>query len=196
MIQTMCLIIENNVNAMMENLFLERGSGIFSQDVLQGYPDTCAIKCQQLILESNGMEVSETELRNEAAANGWYSPGYGTPMENVGSLLESHGMEVNRCTGASISDIAGELSQGRQVIVGVDSGELWNAGHDEAFEDLIYGGQADHALLVSGITVDPFTAEESILLTDPGTGDVCMEYPAEQFEDAWDDSGNFMVSIN
>lgn len=168
---------------------------IFSEDVLQNYPDTCAIKSQQLILESNGIDVSETELRDEAIRNGWYAPGMGTPMENVGDLLESHGMEVHRYVNASVSDIASELSQGHQVIVGVDSGELWNAGPDETFEDIIYGEQADHALLVSGIVVDPFTAEESILLTDPGTGDVCMEYPVDQFEDAWDDSGDFMVSV-
>lgn len=168
---------------------------VFNEDVLQSYPDTCAIKSQQLILESNGVDVSEAELRDEAMRNGWYVPGYGTPMENVGDLLESHGMGVHRYVNSSVSDIANELSKGHQIIVGVDSGELWNSGPDETFEDIIYGEQADHALLVSGIVVDPFTSEESVLLTDPGTGDVCMEYLMEQFEDAWDDSGDFMVSV-
>lgn len=177
------------------NSFRQGAFNAYSTDVQQLYDDTCAIKSQQLILESNGIDISEQELRNEAMQNGWYAPGYGTPMENVGDLLESHGMEVHRYVNASVSDIADELSKGHQVIVGVDSGELWNAGTDETFEDIIHGEQADHALLVSGIVVDPFTAEESMLLTDPGTGDVCMEYPADQFEDAWDDSGDFMVSV-
>lgn len=177
------------------SLFGNGNYNVFSEDVLQSYPDTCAIKSQQLILESNGIDVSESELRDEAIGNGWYNPGYGTPMENVGDLLENHGMEVHRYVNATVSDIADELSKGHQVIVGVDSGELWNSGPDETFEDIIYGEQADHALLVSGIVVDPFTSEESVLLTDPGTGDVCMEYPADQFEDAWDDSGDFMVSV-
>lgn len=181
---------------MEDNTFFGKGNyNIFSEDVLQNYPDTCAIKSQQLILESNGINVSESELRDEAMRNGWYAPGVGTPMESVGNLLENHGMEVHRFVNASVPDIAYELSRGHQVIVGVDSGELWNAGADETFEDIISGDRADHALLVSGIVIDPFTAEESILLTDPGTGDVCMEYPAEQFEDAWDDSGDFMISV-
>ena len=166
---------------------------IYCEDVLQQYDDTCAIKSQQLILESYGIDVSEQELRNEAIKYGWYAPGLGTPMESVGNLLENHGMEVHRYVNASVSDITNELSKGHQVIVGVDSGELWNAGIGETFEDLIFGEQADHALIVSGVVVDPFTAEQNILLTDPGTGDVCMEYPIEQFEDAWNDSNGFMI---
>lgn len=177
------------------NLFRQGAFNAYSVDVQQLYDDTCAIKSQQLILKSNGINVSEQELRNEAMQNGWYVPGYGTPMENVGNLLENHGMEVHRYVNASVSDIADELSKGHQVIVGVDSGELWNSGPDETFEDIIHGEQADHALLVSGIVVDPCTSEETVLLTDPGTGDVCMEYPTDQFEDAWDDSEDFMVSV-
>ena len=178
-----------------ESFFGSGNYNVFNEDIKQEYPDTCAIKSQQLILESNGIDVSESELRDEAMQNGWYAPGCGTPMENVGDILENHGMEVHRYINSSVSDIANELSQGHQVIAGVDSGELWHNGIEESFEDLIYGKQADHALIVSGIVVDPFTAEENVLLTDPGTGDVCMEYSLEQFEDAWDDSGDFMVSV-
>ena len=179
---------------MISNANLGTGSyNIYCEDVLQQYDDTCAIKSQQLILESNGIDISEQELRNEAMRYGWYAPGYGTPMEDVGNLLENHGMEVHRYMDASISDIAAELSKGHQVIVGVDSGELWNAGINETFEDLIFGEQADHALIVSGIVIDPFTAEQNIILTDPGTGDLCIEYPIEQFEDAWDDSGDYVI---
>lgn len=168
---------------------------VFYEDVQQQYADTCAIKSQQLILESNGFDIPESELRDEAIINGWYSPGYGTPMEDVGNLLESYGMKIHRYQNASVADIAHELSQDHQVIVGVDSGELWNTGPNETLEDIIFGEQADHALLVSGIVVNPFTAEGSVLLTDPGTGDACAEYPIDQFEDAWEDSGKFMVSV-
>lgn len=181
---------------MTSNANLGTGSyNIYCEDVQQQYEDTCAIKSQQLILESNGIDISEQELRNEAMKYGWYAPGYGTPMEDVGNLLEYHGMEVHRHVNASVADIANEFSRGHQVIVGIDSGELWNAGPNETFEDFIRGEQADHALIVSGIVVDPFTAEENILLTDPGAGEVCKEYPLEQFVDAWEDSGNFMVSV-
>lgn len=181
--------MENNTN------FNSSEYSAFCEEILQQYPDTCAIKSQQLILESNGIHVSEAELREEAFQNGWYIPGEGSTKEEVGNLAYNHGMEVHKYQEATVRDIANELAQGHQVIVGVDSGELWNPGPDETFEDLINGKQADHALLVSGIVVDPLTAEQCVLLTDPGTGDLCMDYHAEQFEDAWDDSDNFMVSI-
>lgn len=181
--------MENNTN------FNNDRYKAFCNDVLQQYPDTCAIKAQQLILESNGIHIDETELRNEAFHNGWYIPGQGTPQEDVGNLAFNHGMEVHKYQEATICDIANKLAQGHQIIVGVDSGELWTAGPDETFEDIIIGKQADHVLIVSGFAIDPLTSEQAILLTDPGTGDLCINYPISQFEDAWDDSNNFMVSI-
>ncbi len=165
------------------------------KSVMQTYPDTCAIKSQQLILEAHGCNLSESELRAEAIQHGWYIPNCGTPINHVSSLLEHHGMIVQHYEHASMSDITNELSQGHQLMVCVDSGELWKDGSNETFEDIILGERPDHALLVSGITLNPFTAEENVLLTDPGTGDVYAEYSIEQFEDAWDDSRNFMVSV-
>ena len=160
--------------------------GIYTPEVQQQYDDTCAIKSQQLILNSNGVDVSEDQLRVEAYENGWYAPGEGTPMDNVGDLMEAHGLNVERKTGATIDDLRAETAH---------SGELWNNGIEETFEDIILGPQADHALLVSGFAVDPLTGTENVLLTDPGTGELFADYPVEQFEDAWEDSDHFMVSI-
>lgn len=162
--------------------------------VQQTFDDTCVIKSQQLVLNSYGINLSETELRNEAYENGWYSPGEGTPMEYVGDLIEAHGIPVEKITGATIDDLKAETAQGHHVIVGVDSGELWNKSIAETFEDIIIGPQADHALLVSGFAINPLTGTENILLTDPGTGELFADYPVEQFEDAWDDSGNYFVT--
>lgn len=181
---------------------LSRGGGmedtslgqLTPNDIQQKYPDTCAIKSQQIILESNGIEVSEDELVAESVENGWYVPGQGgtSPMD-VGNLLENHGMTVGRFDHASIDDIATALAQGNQVIVGVDSGELWNSGTWETFEDFLNSGGADHALIVSGIQMNPLTAEREVVLTDPGTGEVARTYTVDQFLDAWNDSDNFMV---
>ena len=164
------------------------------EDILQKYPDTCAIKSQQIILESHDVNISEDELVIESIDKGIYEPGQGgTSMMDVGVLLEDHGMVVNRFINASIDDIALELAQGHHVIVGVDSGELWKPGTWENFEDFLNSSGADHALIVSGIQVNPLTAEREIILTDPGTGEIAQTYTVEQFMDAWDDSANFMV---
>lgn len=165
----------------------------YDENIKQTYPDSCAIKAQQIILNSKGIDISESTLRDEAINNGWYTPGFGTPVEETGNLLELHGVDVKRIYHASIQDISNEISQGHQVIVGVDSGELWCPGLEEDFEDLTIGGRPDHALIVSGFVINPITGEENILLTDPGTGDICTEYLESDFEDAWDDSDNFMI---
>lgn len=176
------------------NSILQGVYPFWSKDVIQQYSDSCAIKAQQLILQSHGIDISEHELRDSAILNGWYTPGYGTPLEDVGNLLELYGIKINKYNNASLSDLVEELSHGHQVIVGVDSGELWYKDVAEEFEDAIIGEMADHALLISGLIIDPFTADSRVLLTDPGTGIVYSDYSVSEFEDAWNDSGNFYVT--
>lgn len=161
--------------------------------VQQSYEDTCAIRCQELILRDFGMNVSEIALRDEACRCGWYQPGGGTQMQNVGNLLEIHDISVHRYEDANIFTLAGELAKGHKVIIGVDSGELWNKGLLEWLGDRLGLSSADHALLVSGIdTSDPDNVQ--VILTDPGSGDVAKAYPIDQFVDAWKDSNCFMVA--
>lgn len=166
-----------------------------SETVLQQFDDTCAIKSQQLILEAVGLDISEEELRNEAIRNGWYIPNQGTPLEDTGKLLEYHGVPVELHSHGSIQDLIGEVSKGHPVIVGVDSGELWNNGLEETMEDLLIGNFPDHALIVGGVEYNHMTFDWQVNVIDPGTGDNLLGYDLEQFEDAWADSDCFMVSL-
>ena len=137
-------------------LYGEPAKNIVSNYVHQQYNDTCAIKSQQLVLEKYGIYVSEDQLRTEAYSHGWYSPGGGTSMNDVGKLLELHGIGVNQYVNGNIFNVINELAQGHNVIMGVDSGELWHYGLYEKIEDQVLGPRADHALIVSGInTEDP-----------------------------------------
>jgi hypothetical protein len=82
--------------------------------------------------------------------------------------------------------LTSELAKGHRIIIGVDSGELWNKGIGEDLEDQEFL-RADHALIVSGIdTSDPNNIK--VILTDPGSGDIAKEYPIGQFINAWQDS--------
>ena len=170
-------------------------SNTTSDAVRQFYPDTCAIKAQQIILERFGISVSEEQLRLEATSQGWYTPDEGTPMGAVGELLEAYGIPVHRYMDANIFTLVSELAQGHDVIIGVDSGELWNNGFAERMEDKLIGGRPDHALLVSGLdTSDPNDIQ--VIVTDPGSGDYCKAYPLAQFMDAWKDSNCYMVATD
>lgn len=168
----------------------------YSDLIQQQYCDTCAIKSQEILMHGLGFDVNETQLVNEAFANGWYTPGDGTAMEDVGKLLELHGVGVSQTQNNSLYNLVGELAKGNPVIVGVDSGELWQSGIDETFEDIVMGPQADHALIVSGIEFNDDFTSGTISIIDPGTGDYCKEYDLSHFSDAWADSGNFMLTIN
>jgi hypothetical protein len=164
-------------------------------DGQQGYADTCAIRCQEFVLEQfTGMPFDEAALVQEARDAGWYAPGGGTSMEDVGNLLEHHGIAVNRYEGATVFHLANELAQGHKVIVGVDSGELWGE-HPilESLEDKLGIAGADHAVVVSGIdTSDPDHVQ--VIVSDPGTGEPAATYPLDQFVDAWRDSGCYLVA--
>jgi hypothetical protein len=162
----------------------------------QNYPDDCAIKCQQFVLEQfTGRHIDEQSLVREAAEHGWYQPGQGTPLLDVGKLLELHGVAVNRYEHASQFHLAQELAQGHKVIVGVESTKLLDPNPilDAIHEALGVHGSADHAVVVTGIdTGDP--RHVLVQISDPGTGQALAAYPMEQFLDAWHGSDFFMVA--
>jgi len=165
-----------------------------SDYVHQQYPDTCAVQCQHLILNQFGVDVSEDQLVREASERGIYSPGHGTALDDVGKLLELHGIPVHRDMDANVFNLAIELSEGHKVIVGLDSGELWHT-HTvlQSISETFGIGQADHAVIVSGIdTTDP--DHPRVIVTDPGTGDIAKSYQLNDFLDAWKGSNFSMVS--
>ena len=173
-------------------------SEYYNPDVQQLYPDTCAIKSQQLILEDFGIDVSETQLVQTANANGWYNGG-GTYPQDVGNLLNLAGIPVTKQDG-NVFTLVNELAQGHKVIVGVDADELWyNNSNNEKWVNWMndfFGPQGgNHALIVAGIdTSDPDNIQ--VIVKDPGSGDDGKPYPLDQFMDAWADTHCYMVSTN
>lgn len=164
---------------------------VMGHDIIQQQSDTCAIKSQQIILHAFGIDIPESILTMEATTKGYYIPGQGSNPQDVGNLLEDHGVGTHSKSNATIYDLMFELTQGHKVIVGVDADELWRPSY---FNDL-FGEQANHALIVSGIdTSNPF--DTRVIITDPGTGDVARSYPVDQFLDAWHDSACMMVATD
>ena len=176
----------------------DSAANVVSDTVQQRYSNSCAVKSQQLILERFGIHVSEEELCRIAESNGWF--GYddpntpqiegGTPMMDVGKLLEHFGIPIARFQECNVFNLFSELSKGHQVIVGIDSKELWE--QKGIFEKVI-GPRADHALIVSGIDASN-PADVKIIITDPGTGDFCKEYSLAQFMKSYRGSNYFMVT--
>lgn len=164
-----------------------------SSNLQQLLPDTCAIKCQELILKQFGKDVDEISLTNEAGAAGWYIPGEGTPVECMGHLLDLHQVPAQFLDNANHYTLIHELAQGHQVIVAVDSGELSTSPRlSEILEDWLGVSGADHAVIVQ--SMDCTQPENPIVhLIDPSTG-AERSLPLVQFEEAWKDSSCAMVS--
>ena len=184
---------------------MEQEEGLESRpEIYQGTEPTCAIRCQQIILRDFGVDLPQEYLADLATQNGWYIDHVGTPMDAIGNILESQGVGVHTQENATVYDLINELGQGRRVIVSVDAGELWAVREDdvhaqlvEDFEDSINSQGADHALIVAGIEVNPDNPDDvKVILTDPGTGDLRLEYPLNEFIDAWQDSNCYMVATD
>jgi hypothetical protein len=170
---------------------------IATWDGIQAHADSYGIRCQEFILEQfTGVELSQEALVQEAIDEGLYTPGEGTRPEDLGRLLELHGIGVHRYVEANQWQLAKELAEGHKVMVGIDAGELWGA--DSIIEVILEKlgfqlSEADHAVIVSGIdTSDPDNVK--VLVSDPGTGEPVASYPIEQFIDAWKDSEFYMVA--
>ena len=170
----------------------------YNPEVQQIYPDSCAIKSQQLILNDFGINVSEVDLVQIAAERGWYNGG--TTPEDVGKLLELANIPITQQYDANVFNLVNELAQGHKVIVGVDSDELWYGDNVVSkfinwLKDFFHGEIPNHALIVAGIdTSDPENVK--VIITDPGTGEEGKPYPLEQFMDAWADSKCYMMSTD
>lgn len=183
----------------------------FDPFVFQGNEGICAIRSQQIILRDYGIDVSHEELVKMATENGWYNPETGTPEMHMSKILQAFNVPVTQQSNCTIYDIVNELSQGHRVIVAVDSGELWKEkdfGEPkvmklfqkvwEPVEDFVFQNDgADHALIVAGVEVDRENPEKSyVILTDPGTGTLRLQYEMDDFIDAWKDSNYLMVSTD
>lgn len=190
-----------------KQIFGEEGNGKPDPllEIYQGYDSTCAVRSQQIILRDYGIDLSQEDLMAFAEQNGWFSKEDGTPMGYVGFILQSQGVTVHQKEGSTIYDLINELAQGHRIIVGVDSGELWADRNGNIWEqtkeffDDLWNGQkgADHALIVAGVEVNPKDPSDvTVILTDPGTGDLRIEYTLDQFMDAWEDSNCFMVATD
>lgn len=167
----------------------------FDPNTYQWEQDTCAIRSQEIVLRSFGTFVPQEELISIAEQHGWYSPGNGTSMEDVGNLLDLYNIPNHRIVDANVFNLVDELGQGHKVIVGVDVDELYGNSFWESVKEFLVGKTPNHAMIVSGLnTSDPNCIK--VTLTDPGTGKTLFECPYDKFLSAWNDSECFMVATD
>ena len=149
----------------------------------------CSLECEKYILRRFNIEFDEEQLLHSALANGWQKK-EGTALHNVGRHLEDKGFVVTRQYKCSIEDITSALAAGEQVIVAVDGGELLGSRALEKKEDIFVGQIPDHTVVV--LSCD--AKNSKITIYDPDSSNAEDTYSVEQFEDAWSDSKNYLVT--
>lgn len=168
----------------------------FDASIFQGADPTCAIRCQQIIMRDYGIQVPQDDLAQYSLEQGWYNEN-GTTKSAIGNLLSMCGIGVHVSEGNSVFDLVNELQAGHRVIVGVDSHELWAEPGSAEWEFFNNIDNPDHALIVAGIKIDGDNPENySVILTDPGRGDVYIEYPMHHFIEAWKDADCYMMTTD
>lgn len=180
----------------------ESGENIYDPVYIQQPDDhSCALRSQQIVLRDFGIDIPFKDLEQIALDNGVYTT-EGTYTYDIGKVLQLAGVGMHQTIGNTVDDLINELSQGHRVIVSVDANELW---HNKTigerlknwFQDAIGKQGGNHALIVAGVEVDPLHPENNkVVLTDPGAGHFRIEYPLEQFKDAWGDSKCFMAATD
>tara|TARA_R110002167_G_scaffold259254_1_gene465778 strand:+ start:768 stop:1646 length:879 start_codon:yes stop_codon:yes gene_type:complete len=152
---------------------------------------TCAVVSQQMILEQFGVVISEAGLVYEATSGGFLFES-GTSIDDIGRLLEGHGVTTHQ--GIGINSLLNDLAAGHKAILAVDSGEIW--GDDAPFEDSFIGKSPDHAIVINGLDMsDP--SNPQAVINDPGhPNGACLRIPLDKFMDAWDDSNQFYVATD
>lgn len=150
----------------------------------------CCLKCEKYILDKRGITTDERQLLDNAIRNGWQKDS-GTALYNIGRHLESCGLVVTRRYKSSISDIVKALEAHEDVIAATDGGELRGNLAQEREEDVLAGQIPDHTVVVLSCDV----TRDTITIYDPDSPDCENTYSIRQFQDAWADSKNYLVTI-
>ena len=110
----------------------------------------------------------------------------GMTTEGTVALLDHFGVD-SRVDYGTLDELRSYLDDRLDIILMVDSGELWGG----ALDDVEPGDAgADHAVVITGID----DARAMVTLNDPGqTGGQGWEVSIADFMDAWDDSNYEMV---
>lgn len=136
----------------------------------------CDVMCERFILNNYSEKAPrEQEFLSEALDNRWLKES-GTPLHNVGRLLEKYGMTVTRKYGCTLEELAGNIKNNVKVIAVVDYGQLWDRESNGVF----------HAVVV--LTV----SDGVVRIYDPAI-DGFGNYLSDEFARAWQYSKNYMV---
>lgn len=151
----------------------------------------CAVRCEGYALRTMGIDVSDKELQEEARQKGWLKT-EGTPLHCIGLLSEKFGIYAARKYNCSIDDVIQAIAKEEIVIATVDRTELSQLLEDANRNDNENGETPNHSVIIQSVDLN----NNTISVLDPGFTAHPQTYPLEIFQNAWDDSANYLVILS
>ena len=164
---------------------------IMSRAAQNTVDNLCAVRCEGYALRALGIDVSDQELQKEAEENGWLKS-EGTPLHCIGLLSERYGIYAARRYKCSIDDIIQAIAKEEIVIATVDNTELSQTLEEASKNDFENGEIPNHSVVIQYVDLDNST----ITILDPGVPDSSQIYPLDVFQNAWDDSANYLIVLS
>jgi Papain-like cysteine protease AvrRpt2 len=151
-----------------------------------GPVDCLPTSVSMIVSEVTGETVDAGEVVDLANDLGVMTETGMAPADGV-TLLEHYGVDASLETG-TLDDLRTMLDEGGNVIIGLDSADLY-AQADGPFADDVVSG---HAVVITGIDDE----QGLVYINDPGFPDGAgVAIPIDEFEDAWQDTENTMIVI-
>ena len=150
-----------------------------SYDKNSSISNDCVVRCEFEILKTYQPDVTIESLLQLSKDNKWLQP-EGTPLYNIGRLLEHHKLSVVRRYDCKPEVISQELQGNCRVIVVVNAEKLY--GSDNEKKD------PNHAVIIKQID------QEFITVYDPQHQKE-DNYSLSQFVEAWESSHYYLVSV-
>ena len=174
------IAVSAKVDEALEESYGQEGYLPLAEKAALGVDGMCDVLCESYILSQFGFELDTETVIKESKENGWlYNEG--TPLYNIGSLLESKGVFVRRMPDASAEELSSSVAEGAYVLAVVDAEVLDGPG------ELTLPDKCDyHAVLC-------LSFGDKVVLYNPLTGNDRDEYSQEKFMQAWIAAGSYMV---
>ncbi len=146
----------------------------------------CDFQCETYILRKHGIEYKEEKLAETAKKNYWLSS-FGTPLYNIGRMLEANGLViVKRDYGTTLDQLTEALKENDAIVV-VNGDMLINNSE----VDLYGEDNPNHAVVVLSVDL----SQNRITLYNPSTGNESDVYDLNAFVNAWEESKNYAVLV-
>lgn len=146
----------------------------------QAENNLCDFECEKQILQTFNIPFDESELSQTATCNHWLKK-EGTPLYQIGRLLEKYGLAVRRIYNNTVDDIANVINNDGQVIIIVNCERLKGYAKKET--------DPFHAIVLLNIDMQKSIAE----VFDPASENCKDSYPLGILVEAWKETNFYCV---